>query len=103
MDQATDRLNDIWAVVTGSTGGIGRAIALELASAGANVVVHGRNANRAEETCAAIRNLKRQTDSVVSDLADSDSLQRLVDDLWQKHPIDIWVNNAGADVLTGDA
>ena len=98
------RLDNAWAVVTGSTSGIGRAIALELAAAGANVVVHGRDQQRADEVCAAIRELKREAVAVVTDLADAvRTRSRLSMPLWRKRPIDIWVNNAGADVLTGDA
>jgi 3-oxoacyl-[acyl-carrier protein] reductase len=103
MEQPTDRLDDAWAVVTGSTSGIGRAIALELASAGANVVIHGRDERRAEDTCAAILQLERRSSAVVTDLADATALDKFVDSLWSAHPIDVWVNNAGVDVLTGEA
>jgi 3-oxoacyl-[acyl-carrier protein] reductase len=102
MPDSNYRLDDRWAVVTGSTRGIGKAIALELAAAGANVVVHGRNREAAEEVCTAIRQLKRQAEAAVTDLADAGNRRRLADDLWQRRPIDIWVNNAGVDVLTGD-
>ena len=102
MPDSDYRLDDRWAVVTGSTRGIGKAIALELAAAGANVVVHGRNREAAEEVCTAIRQLKRQTEVAVTDLAAADNRQQLATELWQRRPIDIWVNNAGVDVLTGD-
>ena len=103
MPDSDYRLNDRWAVVTGSTRGIGKAIALELASAGANVVVHGRDRKAADEVCTAIRHLKRESKAVVTDLADAASRSELVDRLWQERPIDVWVNNAGLDVLTGEA
>ena len=103
MIDPLNRLDDQWAVVTGSSSGIGRAIALELAASGANVVVHGRDAARAADVAAAIRELKREAAVVVTDFADPVDWSRFVDDLWEKHPIDIWVNNAGVDVLTGDA
>ena len=103
MPDSDYRLEGRWAVVTGSTRGIGKAIALELASAGANVVVHGRDRAAAAEVCAAIRELKRESQAVVTDLADAAGRRELVDQLWRERPIDIWVNNAGVDVLTGAA
>ncbi len=98
-----NRLDGQWAAVTGSTSGIGRAIALELAASGANVVVHGRHEARAAEVCAEIRQLKRDAASLVTSLDGPQDWEQLVGSLWQKHPIDVWVNNAGADVLTGQA
>jgi 3-oxoacyl-[acyl-carrier protein] reductase len=97
------QLDNQWVVVTGSTSGIGRAIALELAAAGAHVVVHGRDRERADQVCAAIRDLKRQAVPVVTDLGGDVDWSGMVDSIWNERPIDVWVNNAGADVLTGDA
>jgi 3-oxoacyl-[acyl-carrier protein] reductase len=102
-NDAHDRLDGLRAVVTGSTGGIGRAIALELARVGANLVVHGRDAQRAAEVCAAVRALKREAAAHVTDLADGSTLEGLVDAAWSEAPIDVWVNNAGFDIVTGDA
>jgi len=103
MPDSDYRLEGRWAVVTGSTRGIGKAIALELASAGANVVVHGRDQAAANKVCTALRELKRESQAVVTDLADAAGRRELVDQLWRERPIDIWVNNAGVDVLTGAA
>jgi 3-oxoacyl-[acyl-carrier protein] reductase len=97
-----DRLDNHRAVVTGSTSGIGRAIALEMGAAGAEVVIHGRDRQRADAVCAAVRELKQKASVVVADL-DAGDLEGFVDRLWCEAPIDVWVNNAGADVLTGDA
>ena len=101
--QSTDRLDDCRAVVTGSTSGIGRAIALELAAAGADLVIHGRDPQRADDECAAIHGMMREATPIVTDLASAANLEALVDRLWREAPIDVWVNNAGVDVLTGDA
>jgi len=103
MTDSAYRLDDQWAVVTGSTRGIGKAIASELAAGGANIVVHGRDAQAAEDVCSAIRQQQREAVAVVTDIATSDARAELVDRIWSKRPIDIWVNNAGADVLTGEA
>jgi 3-oxoacyl-[acyl-carrier protein] reductase len=93
------------AVVTGSSGGIGRAIALELAVAGADVAVHARaNRDGAEETTNQIRSLGRRSEVFLCDLADDATYKPLVEQAWKwAGGIDIWVNNAGADVLTGGA
>lgn len=92
------------AVVTGSSSGIGRAIALELASAGADVLVHARqNRAGADEVAGEILSLDRQTSLILADLSEPTEQDRLVAEAWNWRPIDIWVNNAGADVLTGEA
>ena len=93
------------AVVTGSTSGIGRAIALALAAAGADVVIHGRtNRLGANEVAQQIAALGRSTNILLSDLADGAAHCKLVEDAWNwRAGIDVWINNAGADVLTGEA
>jgi 3-oxoacyl-[acyl-carrier protein] reductase len=97
-------LGGMRAVVTGSTSGIGRAIALALADAGANVVVHGRRSqNAAEAVVADCRKMQVEADYLMADLRDVAECARLVEAAWQLQPIDVWVNNAGADTLTGDA
>jgi 3-oxoacyl-[acyl-carrier protein] reductase len=97
-------LNGQTAVVTGSSTGIGRAIALELASAGAHVLVHARrNEKAAEDVALQARSLGRDTRVVLANLTDPAEHDRLVDAAWKWRVIDIWINNAGADVLTGEA
>jgi 3-oxoacyl-[acyl-carrier protein] reductase len=91
------------AVVTGSSSGIGRAIALELARGGADVVVHCvRSLDAARDVASAIKSLGRKCTVLQADLADEAGLPRLVDDAWGAlGGVDVWVNNAGADLLTG--
>ena len=93
------------AVVTGSSSGIGRAIALELASAGANVVVHARTSRDAAEGVAdAIRQQGRDACVLLADIDDLADCRSLVEDAWTwRDGVGIWINNAGADVLTGEA
>jgi 3-oxoacyl-[acyl-carrier protein] reductase len=93
------------AVVTGASRGIGRAIALQLAGAGANVLVHAcRRRAAAEDVAGSIRNLGRKSSVILQDLADATAHPKFAEQVWGEFgPIDIWVNNAGADVLTGEA
>jgi 3-oxoacyl-[acyl-carrier protein] reductase len=92
------------AVVTGSSSGIGRAIALEFARAGADVLVHARNNQAAANDVAEeIRSLGRERLVALADLSRFDAQDELIELAWSWRPIDVWVNNAGADVLTGAA
>jgi len=93
------------AVVTGSSSGIGRAIALELAAAGANVFVHaGRNREGVENVAQKVHDLGVDCCLTVADLADVSSYDSLISEAWNWHQnINIWMNIAGADVLTGVA
>jgi 3-oxoacyl-[acyl-carrier protein] reductase len=93
------------AVVTGSASGIGRAIALELAHAGAAVLVHAReNRDALDEVAARIRASGVQAELALADLADPARHEGLVRQAWDwRGGIDVWINNAGADVLTAAA
>jgi 2-amino-4-hydroxy-6-hydroxymethyldihydropteridine diphosphokinase len=93
------------AVVTGSSSGIGRAIALELARAGADMVIHRRGPLAGAEAVAEeARTLGVLARAVQADLSQPDECCRLVETVWTEgRGIHIWVNNAGADTLTGAA
>jgi 3-oxoacyl-[acyl-carrier protein] reductase len=95
-------LTGLRAVVTGSSSGIGRAIALALAGGGADVVVHGRQRlEAAEKVAEQVREAGRRAIVVTADLRDPGECESLVDKAWQAFGgVDVWVNNAGADVLT---
>jgi 3-oxoacyl-[acyl-carrier protein] reductase len=81
------------ALVTGSTRGIGRAIATTLAGAGARVAVVGRDRARAEETASQIGGEAR---GFSCDVADTASVAALVDEVEKSFgSLDILVNNAG--------
>lgn len=93
------------AAVTGASGGIGGAIALELARGGADVLVHGSSRRQqANQVAAAIRGLGRQASVMLADLSGQAATLKFADRAWRwKKGVDIWVNGAGADVLTGAA
>jgi 3-oxoacyl-[acyl-carrier protein] reductase len=89
--------------VLGSTSGIGRATALALAEAGADVIVHGRSrSGKAEEVARAIRGLGRRCEILPDDLSDRRAGDRLVAAAWSTWGgLDAWLHIAGADTLTG--
>ncbi|MCK0177264.1 SDR family NAD(P)-dependent oxidoreductase [Mycolicibacterium sp. F2034L] len=80
------------ALVTGSTQGIGLAIAEGLAAAGARVVVNGRNRDRVDAAVAGLDGLDGQVIGVAADVATDDGVADLVREL---PDVDILVNNLG--------
>jgi NAD(P)-dependent dehydrogenase (short-subunit alcohol dehydrogenase family) len=80
------------ALVTGATSGIGRAVALQLARDGAEVIVHGRDAARGAETIEEIAAAGGKASFVAADLRDPADVQRLARDVGD---VDILINNAG--------
>lgn len=93
------------AVVTGSSTGIGRAIALELARGGAGVLVHAaHNIEAARVTAEEVRSLGVWSEVVIADLSDAASRDKFIERAWKCWDgVDIWINNAGADLLTTPA
>jgi len=81
------------AVVTGSTRGIGRAIAEAFAESGARVAVVGRDQQRVDEAAAAIGNGAK---GFATDVSDTAAVTKLIDDVEKAFgSIDVLVNNAG--------
>ena len=104
-EKSAGRLHGRTAVVTGASSGIGRAIAWRLAEAGAATIVHAhRHPDDAAALGEEIRRAGGQATVEVADLAKTSQLAPFVDRCWHwTGKVDIWVNNAGADVLTGTA
>jgi len=92
-------------LVTGASSGIGRAIAIAAARAGALVAItYRRNQRGAEETAAAIEAAGGHGAHLFQlDLALPGAIEHLVAQLVERvDGLDAWVNNAGADILTGE-
>lgn len=91
------------ALVTGGSSGIGKAIALEFAKAGADVIVHyAKSSELAEAVAQEIRQSGQRSATLKSDFFHDDRVFfiKMAFDFW--NGLDIWVNNAGVDLLTGD-
>ena len=83
------------ALVTGSRRGLGKAIAMALAEAGANVLCHGHDPDPGE-VCKEIREIGRKTDYFAADIAEPAACARLMEKMIAEFgSIDILINNAG--------
>jgi 3-oxoacyl-[acyl-carrier protein] reductase len=92
-------------LVTGGSSGIGRAIALRCARAGADLAItYRKNKAGAEAAAAEIRSLGRRVEIIKSDITREVEIAELASHVQRSFKrIDVWINNAGADILTGDA
>ena len=92
------------ALVTGGSSGIGRAVALEFARAGADVIIHFANSSEeAGRVVAEISRTGQRSVALAADFTEADQLDAFVDrafSVW--NGFDIWVGNAGVDLLTGE-
>jgi 2-dehydro-3-deoxy-D-gluconate 5-dehydrogenase len=84
------------AFVTGASRGLGKAIAIGLASAGADVICTSMQQNGCDDTVSAIRELGKDARAYAADLSDENQVTKLIDRVKETHPrIDILVNSAG--------
>lgn len=93
-----DSLDGRLALVTGATGGLGKAVAAGLAREGAAIVVVGRSTARAEEAIAGIRAQvpDARLEPLACDLSDQASIRRAAADFLSRHErLDVLVNAAG--------
>lgn len=94
------RLDDRVAIVTGGGTGIGKAISLEFARAGAHVVVGSRKLEHLEPVAQAIRDLGRRSLAIQVDVRNADQVDHLVARAVAEFGrLDILVNNAGASFM----
>ena len=84
-------------LVTGGTGGIGKATAAGLAALGANLAITGRDHERAEDTAREIRAASSgQVEAFAADMSTLSEVRRLADEVLQRLPrIDVLINNVG--------
>lgn len=91
----TGRLAGKWCLVTGSSRGIGRQIAIGLAREGANLIVHGRQRDHNRGTLAALERYGVETGSVEGDLSRLEEAENLIKAVMSLHTgVDILYNNA---------
>jgi 3-oxoacyl-[acyl-carrier protein] reductase len=92
------RLRDKTALVTGGSRGIGRAIALNVAAEGANVIISYLKFNEAaDEVVSRIRDMGRRSVAIQADCSDSHSVQEMANRIFQDFAqLHILVNNAGS-------
>ncbi|WP_232701501.1 SDR family NAD(P)-dependent oxidoreductase [Halobacterium wangiae] len=85
------------ALVTGATGGVGREVALALGRLGADVHVHGRNADRGERVASDLRGLGADASFFLAEYTDLDQVETLAERVRDRvDELDVLVNNAGA-------
>ena len=92
-------------LVTGATDGLGRELARELASQGATVLAHGRDARKGEATAREIREAtgNERVDFYVSDFASLGQVRALAEQVLGEHDrLDVLINNAGIGTGRGD-
>jgi short-subunit dehydrogenase len=87
------------AVITGSSRGIGKAIAIELASKGAFIVLNGRNSERLQEAEKELQSIHNQILTVCCDVSSTEGSKLLIDLTIERFgKIDILVNNVGVSM-----
>lgn len=91
-------------VVTGGSSGIGRAIVRRCAGAGADVLLsYRRNRRGAEEVAEGLATTGRRVEIIQADIAREEDVATLAREASARFGrMDVWINNAGADILTGD-
>jgi 3-oxoacyl-[acyl-carrier protein] reductase len=91
------KLKDKVALVTGGSRGLGKTIALQLASEGAQVIVnYVASADKAEEVVAAIQSEGGKAVAMKADVSNLEEVEKMVDTIYEQFErIDILVNNAG--------
>ena len=99
----TNDLDSKIALVTGSSTGIGAAVAQELATRGAKVVLHGRtNSDALKGVQVKLVDAGAHVKAVTCDFSKEGVLPTFAEEAWEAFGgLDLLINNAGADVLTG--
>jgi NADP-dependent 3-hydroxy acid dehydrogenase YdfG len=92
----TDAFRDQVVIVTGASAGIGKALALQLASQGANVVIAARRTERLEQVAMECRSLGGDVLAIATDVSDECQCKALVDKTVAAFgKLDMLISNAG--------
>src|SRR6266567_3216897 len=95
-DRTMSELSGVSVLVTGSTSGIGRAVAVALAGLGAHVAVSGRDEVRGKQVVDEIAAAGGRAEFLAADLSDAESVRSLADRAVERlGRVDVLVNNAG--------
>ena len=94
------RLTGRRSLITGSSGGIGLALARALAQAGAHVILNGRDAGKLAATTALLQAEGLSASSMGFDVTDGEAVRAAIEQIEAQGPIDILVNNAGMTLRT---
>lgn len=86
-----------YALITGSSSGIGQDMALILASKGYNILLHGRNENALKALQAKINNEEVKCEYVIQDLCESNSVEEIITKI-KDYPIEVFISNAGIGI-----
>lgn len=98
MNQATHAMDGKTVLITGGTGGIGRATAIRLATMGARVGITGRDPGRTQRAAAEISSESRNgvVDAFAADLSSQSEVRRLAAEVLDAYPrLDVLINNVG--------
>ena len=97
---AKDQFKDKVVVITGATGGVGRATAWEFAKQGARIALIAREVHQLEATKKEVEDLGGQAMPISVDVAEADRIEAAAKAIEERlGPIDVWVNNAMASVF----
>ncbi len=92
----TDKIAGRWALITGSSRGIGKQVALGLAEHGCNIIVHGRSRQGCEATVELLKAYTVDVRVVAGELGSEAGDQAVIDAVFAENvPVDILYNNAG--------
>ena len=86
------------ALITGSSGGIGLALARALGQAGAHVILNGRSADKLQQAAATLQSENLSVSSQAFDVTNADEVRAAIEGIEAQGPIDILVNNAGMQI-----
>lgn len=92
-------MKDKVVIITGASSGIGKALAVELAAAGAKVVIAARNADKLNDLKSSLQNRNFEVYAVQADVSKEKDCKRLIDETIGKYgTLDILINNAGVSM-----